>query len=80
MNRVVENLRSHLDAVVIHIGNQELTDAAHSIGPATSKEGVASVAGSVATVTSRQVRMVPMSECRGSGPLAWYLRVDSEYE
>ena len=60
MNRVVENLRSHLDAVVIHIGNQELTDAAHSIGPATSKEGVASVAGSVATVTSRQVRMAPM--------------------
>ena len=56
MNRVVENLRSHLDAVVIHIGSHELTDAAHSIGPATSRAGVASVAGSVATVTSRQVR------------------------
>ena len=56
MNRVVENLRSHLDAVVIHIGSHELTDAAHSIGPATSRDGVASVAGSVATVTSRQVR------------------------
>ena len=28
--RVVENIRPHLDAVVIHIGNQELLDAAHS--------------------------------------------------
>ena len=56
MNRVVENLRSHLDAVVIHIGSHELTDAAHSIGPATSRDSVASVAGSVATVASRQVR------------------------
>ena len=55
MNRVVENLRSHLDAVVIHIGSHELTDAAHSIGPATSRDSIASVAGSVATVTSRQV-------------------------
>ena len=58
MNRVVENLRSHLDAVVIHIGSHELTDAAHSIGPGTSRDAVASVASSVATVTSRQVAVL----------------------
>ena len=28
--RVVENVRPNLDAVVIHIGNQELLDASHS--------------------------------------------------
>jgi CO dehydrogenase/acetyl-CoA synthase alpha subunit len=55
MNRVVENVRSHVDAVVIHIGSHELTDAAHSIGEGTGRDGIASIASSVATVMSRQV-------------------------
>ena len=53
MNRVVENVRPHLDAVVVHIGNNDLMDATHSV--AENKENVASVAGSVATVISRQI-------------------------
>ena len=65
MNRVVENVRSHLDAVVIHVGSHELLDAAHSLGSVAtaSKSGlrgrrdkVESMAGSIATVLSRQVR------------------------
>ena len=31
INRVVENIRPHLDAVLIHIGNQELIEAAYSV-------------------------------------------------
>ena len=31
MNRVVESIRPHLDAVIIHIGNQELIEAAYSV-------------------------------------------------
>ena len=29
INRCVESIRPHLDAVVIHVGNQELIEAAH---------------------------------------------------
>ncbi|TRY72052.1 hypothetical protein TCAL_11289, partial [Tigriopus californicus] len=53
INRVVENVRPNLDIVVIHIGNQELLEASLSIGK--SEESVHNVAGSVATVMSRQI-------------------------
>lgn len=56
INRVVENVRPNLDIVVIHIGNQELLEASLSIGK--SQEGVHNVAGSVATVMSRQILKV----------------------
>ncbi len=65
MSRLVESVRPHLDAVVVHLGSQELTDAAHSIAkkskrsngtPAISTTSLAeSVAASMATVASRQV-------------------------
>ena len=61
MNRVVESIRPHLDAVIIHIGNQELIEAAYSVVSVTEngenmRDSAAiglSVAGSVATVLSR---------------------------
>ena len=37
INRVVENIRPHLDAVLIHIGNQELIEAAYSVFKKISK-------------------------------------------
>lgn len=63
MNRVVESIRPHLDAVIIHIGNQELIEAAYSVvSVAQTGENVRdsaaiglSVAGSVATVMSRHI-------------------------
>ena len=63
INRVVENIRPHLDAVLIHIGNQELIEAAYSVVSVTENgENVKntaavglSVAGSVATVMSRHI-------------------------
>ena len=59
INRVVENVRPHLDAVVVHLGTQDLVDAAHSIPEGVGAEQAAAaavgVAGSVATVVSKQI-------------------------
>ena len=53
MNRVVENVRPNVDAVILHIGSQELKDAAHSSVDGTAH--LSSLAGSMATVVSRQI-------------------------
>ncbi len=65
MSRLVESVRPHLDAVVVHLGSQELMDAAHSLakkknnnagGSSISRASLAeSVAASIATVASRQL-------------------------
>ena len=63
INRVVESIRPHLDAVIIHIGNQELIEAAHSIITVTEngenvRDSAAiglSVAGSMASVLCRHI-------------------------
>ena len=63
INRVVESIRPHLDTVIIHIGNQELIEAAHSVVTVTEngenvRDSAAiglSVAGSVASVLSRHI-------------------------
>lgn len=63
INRVVESIRPHLDAVIIHIGNQELIEAAYSVVSVTEtgenmRDTAAiglSVAGSVATVMCRHI-------------------------
>lgn len=52
INRVVENVRPNLDAVILHIGTQELRDAIHS---SENRDCLHSVASSVATVTCRQI-------------------------
>ena len=71
MNRVVESIRPHLDAVIIHIGNQELIEAAYSVVSVTEngenmRDSAAiglSVAGSVATVLSRYFFIKPAMFC-----------------
>ncbi len=67
MSRLVESVRPNLDSVVIHLGSQELMDAAHSVSKKRKKLGngattsisssslVESVAASIATVASRQI-------------------------
>lgn len=64
INRVVESIRPHQDSVIIHIGNQELMEAAHSVVSVVAETGEnvrdstaigLSVAGSVATVMSRHI-------------------------
>ena len=63
INRVVESIRPNLDAVIIHIGNQELIEAAYSVVSVTEtgenvRDSAAiglSVSGSVATVLSRHI-------------------------
>lgn len=52
INRVIESLRPHQDVVVIHIGSQEILDAAHGC---TDELSLGSLATSVATVISRHV-------------------------
>ena len=75
MNRVVESIRPHLDAVIIHIGNQELIEATYSVVSVTEngenmRDSAAiglSVAGSVATVLSRYFFFIKPTFCKGGG-------------